>query len=158
MTIQKGLLIGKVAARTGVSVSAIRHYESEGLVHARRNSGGQRIFAASDIRRISFVIIAQNLGFSLAEIRAQLNSLPQGRTPTKSDWEKMSRNFNAHIEARINRLTTLREKLAGCIGCGCLSLRHCALYNPGDEAQKCGPGPRFLMGNSSKRNEVDDNI
>ncbi len=140
-----GYLIGKVAKRTGISVSAIRFYEDKGLVKSERNSGGQRIFKASDIRRISFIIIAQKLGFSLAEIAEQLNHLPEHRTPTKKDWEKISRNFRQDIDARIIGLTRLRDKLDGCIGCGCLSLKVCAIYNSEDDAGKTGPGPRYLL-------------
>ena len=142
----KGVLIGRVAARTGVAVSAIRFYEEAGLVTAGRNSGGQRVFEMSDIRRISFIIIAQKLGFSLKQIRAQLDSLPNKRTPTLKDWEKISRSFSADIDARIEALTKLRDNLTGCIGCGCLSLKKCALYNPDDKAAKNGAGPRYLLG------------
>jgi len=144
--LKKGVLIGRVAARTGVAVSAIRFYEEAGLVTAGRNSGGQRVFEMSDIRRISFIIIAQKLGFSLKQIRAQLDSLPNKRTPTLKDWEKISRSFSADIDARIEALTKLRDNLTGCIGCGCLSLKKCALYNQDDKAAKNGPGPRYLLG------------
>jgi len=144
--LKKGILIGKVAARTGVAVSAIRFYEEAGLVTAGRNNGGQRVFEAADIRRISFIIIAQKLGFSLKQIKRQLDNLPNKRTPTQRDWEKISRNFSVDIDERIASLTTLREKLSGCIGCGCLSLKNCALYNEGDKAGEKGAGPRYLMG------------
>lgn len=146
MAPRKGFLIGKVAARTGISVSAIRHYEMEGLVQSSRNAGGQRVFEPADIRRISFVLIAQKMGFSLKQIRAQLELLPNERAPTKKDWERISRSFGRDIDERIAALTQLREKLTGCIGCGCLSMRKCALHNAGDSAKKFGAGPRFLMG------------
>ena len=142
----KGFLIGKVAARTGIAVSAIRHYEDIGLIQSERNSGGQRVFRAADIRRISFIIIAQGLGYSLAHIRDQFASLPDHRTPTKKDWERISRNFGRDIDERIAALTQMREKLTGCIGCGCLSLKSCALYNKGDRAGRRGAGPRYLLG------------
>ncbi len=142
----KGYLIGKVAERTGVAVSALRFYEEKGLITSQRNSGGQRVFLASDIRRVSFIIIAQKLGFSLTEIAAQLNNLPQGRTPTKQDWERISLSFQKDIEARILGLTQLRDKLTGCIGCGCLSLEVCQIYNSQDQAGRNGAGPRYLLG------------
>jgi len=144
--IKNGILIGKVAARTGVAVSAIRFYEEAGLVAAGRNAGGQRVFEAADIRRISFIIIAQKLGFSLKQIKGQLDSLPNKRTPTQKDWEKISLSFGQDIDERIAALTNLRERLAGCIGCGCLSLKNCALYNEGDKAGAKGAGPRYLLG------------
>ena len=136
------LAIGDVSRRSGLAVSAIRYYEAEGLVTAERNAGGQRRFRRSDIRRLSFIKIAQQLGFSIARIREQLQSLPQGRTPTKADWAKISRDFRGDIEARIATLTRLRDRLDGCIGCGCLSLRKCELYTPEDRARTAGSGPR----------------
>lgn len=143
--VKKGILIGRVAERTGVAVSAIRFYEEAGLIQAGRNSGGQRVFEAADIRRISFIIIAQKLGFSLKVIKTELDSLPNGRTPTLKDWEKISQSFGANIDKRIEDLTRLKQKLTGCMGCGCLSLQHCALYNTDDKARKNGPGPQFLL-------------
>lgn len=143
--LKKGVMIGSVAARTGVAVSAIRFYEEAGLVSAGRNSGGQRVFEAADIRRISFIIIAQKLGFSLKQIKAQLDKLPNGRTPTLRDWQKISQSFSIDIDERIAALTKLRETLTSCIGCGCLSLKKCALYNQDDIAGKTGPGPRYLL-------------
>ncbi|MEM9359200.1 MAG: redox-sensitive transcriptional activator SoxR [Pseudomonadota bacterium] len=144
---QQGMLsIGELAKRTGLAVSAIRFYEEKGLLASIRNSGGQRRFMRSDIRRLSFVLIAQKLGFTIEQIRQQLHSLPLERTPTKSDWTKMSKGFRRELNARIALLTQLRDKLDSCIGCGCLSLRKCALYNPGDQAGQKGQGPRYLMG------------
>jgi len=139
------LPIGRIAARTGLAVSAIRYYEAEGLIRPIRSEAGQRQFRRSDIRRISFVKIAQELGFSLAEIRAEMARLPEGRTPTKADWEKISRMFRARLDARIAELERTRDKLDGCIGCGCLSLKICALYNPGDAAGARGAGPRNII-------------
>ena len=140
------LAIGELARRTGLSVSAIRYYEAEGLLIAERNAGGQRRFFRSDIRRLSFVMIAQRFGFTIEQIRQQLQSLPEGRTPTKTDWAKISRGFRKELDARIETLMRLRDNLDGCIGCGCLSLRKCTLYNPDDQARKRGNGPRYLMG------------
>jgi len=139
------LPIGKIAERTGVAVSAIRYYEAEGLVRPIRTEAGQRQFRRSDIRRISFVKIAQELGFSLSEIRAEMASLPEGRTPTKADWERISRRFREVLDARIDRLQRTRDRLDGCIGCGCLSLKSCALYNPDDAKGAEGAGPRNII-------------
>ncbi len=138
--------IGQLAARTGMTVSAIRFYEAEGLIHPERNAGGQRRFLRSDIRRLSFVMIAKQFGFSLGEIKQTLAGLPQGRTPTKEDWAAIGQGFRAALDARIDTLERLRDNLDGCIGCGCLSLPNCALYNLGDAAARAGSGPRYLMG------------
>ena len=139
------ITIGQLAARTGLAVSAIRFYEVKGLVHPDRNAGGQRRFERSDIRRLSFVLIAQQLGFSIAEIREQLERLPSGRTPTHADWQKISEAMRDTLDAKIRGLTLLRDKLEGCIGCGCLSLERCSIYNPADKAGLLGKGPRFLI-------------
>ena len=140
------LTIGQLARRTGLAVSAIRYYETQGLIRPARNAGGQRRFLRSDIRRLSFVKIAQQFGFTLPKISALMASLPEGRTPTKRDWEKISRQFRSTLDAQIQTLEQLRDNLDGCIGCGCLSLPKCALYNPGDRARAKGSGPRYLMG------------
>ena len=140
------LSIGELARRTGLAVSAIRYYESEGLLAAERNSGGQRRFMRSDIRRLSFVQIAQRFGFTIGQIRKQLRALPLERTPNKADWSKISRGFRHELDARIETLTRLRDDLDGCIGCGCLSLKKCKLYNPEDRARRHGSGPRYLLG------------
>ena len=132
--------IGEIARRTGLSVSAIRFYEDEGLIEPVRSSGNQRRFLRSDIRRLSFILIAQRLGLALGEIRAQLATLPQGRTPNA-----ISLAIRATLDARIAELTRTRERLDGCIGCGCLSLEHCAIWNPEDRLGQDGPGPRKLM-------------
>lgn len=146
---RNGLTIGDVSDRTGLAPSAIRFYETEGLVFPLRNPSGQRRFDRSDIRRLSFVMISQGLGFSLPEIREALKSLPQGRTPTKRDWERISARFRRDLDQRIARMQVLREKLDGCIGCGCLSLQTCKLYNPEDRARRKGQGPRYLLGDRS---------
>jgi len=140
------LSIGQLADRTGLSVSAIRYYEAEGLVSSVRNQGGQRRFLRSDIRRLSFILIAQQFGFTIDRIRAQLQTLPEERTPTKKDWARISRGFRKELDAKIEMLCQLRDQLDGCIGCGCLSLRKCSLYNPEDRARRHGAGPRYLMG------------
>ena len=146
MRLDEGLTIGAVAARTGLAPSAIRFYEDQRLIRPWRNASGQRRFARSDLRRLGFVMIAQQCGFTLPQIRAELDRLPQGRTPTKADWSRIARGFRAEIDARLAALTRLRDSLDGCIGCGCLSLRSCALYNPQDRARRRGSGPRYLMG------------
>lgn len=149
MALNEGLTIGALAARTGLAVSAIRYYEAQGLIKPWRNAGGQRRFARADLRRLSFVMIAQQLGHSLPEIRGLLEALPQSRTPTKADWTRLSSGFRDTLETRIDALEQLRDNLDGCIGCGCLSLEACALYNPQDRAAKAGQGPRYLMGDRS---------
>lgn len=150
-TPRKMLAIGQVAQRTGLAVSAIRFYEDQGLVSPGRNAGGQRRYMRSDIRRLSFVMIAQQLGFTIADIRARLNGLPDGRTPNLRDWSKISRTFRSELDRRIQAMTLLRDQLDGCIGCGCLSLKKCALYNPEDQARRAGPGPRYLLGDKAPK-------
>ncbi|MBV8193487.1 MAG: redox-sensitive transcriptional activator SoxR [Alphaproteobacteria bacterium] len=146
MAIELLLSIGELARRTGMSVSAIRFYEERGLLSAVRTRGNQRRFRRADIRRLSFAQIAQRLGLSLAEIEAELATLPLGRAPTRADWQAISRRIRGRLQDRIDLLLRTRERLDGCIGCGCLSLRRCALFNPEDRAARAGPGPRFLLG------------
>lgn len=145
------LPIGDLAKRTGLSVSAIRFYEARGLIAPLRNAGRQRRFPRSDIRRLSFIRIAQQVGFTIEEIGALLAGLPQGRTPTLKDWETISKGFRKELDARIAAMTLMREKLDGCIGCGCLSLKKCQLYNAGDQARRHGAGPRYLLGDKPDR-------
>ncbi len=138
--------IGDLATRTGVSVSAIRFYESKGMITPFRSSGGQRRFLRSDIRRISFIRIAQGLGLSVEAIGDHLRALPQRRTPTVEDWALISASLKETLDTQIAALTRTREILDGCIGCGCLSLKKCALYNPADRASIKGAGPRYVIG------------
>lgn len=140
------LSIGQLATRTGLAVSAIRYYETQGLIEPLRNAGGQRRFMRADIRRLSFVQIAQQFGFSIARIRALLDELPHGRAPTEKDWGRIGKIFRADLDQRIETLERLRDNLDGCIGCGCLSMKKCALYNPEDRISAKGAGPRYLMG------------
>ncbi|MSP74920.1 MAG: redox-sensitive transcriptional activator SoxR [Rhodospirillaceae bacterium] len=140
------LSIGDLSHRTGISVSAIRFYEARGLVRAIRTSGNQRRFMRSDIRRLSFALIAQQLGLKLTEIETELATLPQGRTPTRQDWQAISKQIKSTLQAKIEMLEKTRDLLDGCIGCGCLSLDRCALYNRDDRAARAGAGPRFLLG------------
>jgi len=139
------LPIGELARRTGLAVSAIRFYEDKGLIQAFRTMGNQRRFFRSDIRRLSFVLIAQKLGLGLTEIEAELSKLPQGRTPTQGDWQRISRSMRTAIDAKIRLLTKTRAKLDECIGCGCLSLSRCQLYNRDDRAGSGGVGPRYVL-------------
>ncbi|QPC99628.1 redox-sensitive transcriptional activator SoxR [Qipengyuania soli] len=139
------LTIGELAARTGLSVSAIRYYEDKGLVEPWRTNGNQRRFLRSDIRRLSFIMIAQKLGLSLSEIEEAMKRLPQGRTPNAADWKRISGTIRQRIDAQIAQLEKVREDLDGCIGCGCLSLKKCALFNAGDKWAEKGAGPRVLL-------------
>ncbi len=139
------IAIGDLAARTGLSISAIRFYEAKGLIEPFRSSGGQRRFLRSDIRRLSFIRIAQTLGLSIDGIGAELAKLPYGRTPTAADWNRISRAMRAMLDAKIQMLERTRDRLDGCIGCGCLSLKKCALYNADDYVAARGPGPRHVL-------------
>ncbi|WP_421856207.1 redox-sensitive transcriptional activator SoxR [Oricola sp.] len=140
------LPIGELARRTGIAVSAIRYYEEQGLVSPGRNAGGQRRFLRSDLRRLSFILIAQQFGFTLPQIRQVLDRLPNGRTPNKADWTRISGDFRAELDRKIETLNELRDRLDKCVGCGCLSLTDCTLYNPQDRVAGKGAGPRYLMG------------
>ncbi len=137
--------IGQLAQRTGLSVSAIRFYETKGLVTPMRNSGGQRRFLRPDIRRLSFVLIAQQLGLPLREIETVLSTLPKNRTPTQKDWTDISKSIRSSLDDQIAKLQRTRQNLDGCIGCGCLSLKKCKLYNANDRASEKGPGPQYLL-------------
>ena len=140
------LAIGELSERTGVAPSALRFYESLGLIQATRSDGGQRRYRRDAIRRVSFVRVAQQVGLSLEEISAALASLPDSRTPTTRDWARLARTWQPRIEDQIAILQRLRDRLDGCIGCGCLSLKVCQLFNPGDEAAARGSGPHYLYG------------
>ncbi|WP_232491599.1 redox-sensitive transcriptional activator SoxR [Novosphingobium kaempferiae] len=146
MVADRFITIGELARRTGVAVSAIRFYEEKRLLQSLRTSGNQRRFLRSDIRRVSFILIAQKLGLALAEIERELADLPMGRTPTLADWERISRSMRKSIDEKIALLELTRRKLDECIGCGCLSLTKCRLYNAEDAAGAQGPGPRFVLG------------
>jgi MerR family redox-sensitive transcriptional activator SoxR len=148
------LTIGEVAARTGLSTSALRFYEREGLVRSERTSGGQRRYPREVLRRVAFVRVAQSIGLDLEQIAELLGSLPRGRTPTKADWARLSRGWRPMLDERIATLERLRDQLSDCIGCGCLSLRACALYNPSDRAAGFGAGPRYLLGD--RPGDLDD--
>jgi len=142
---QKELSVGQVAARSGVSVSALHFYEREGLITSRRTSGNQRRYRRDILRRVALIRVAQRVGIPLAEIRAALESLPDGRTPTREDWEHLSEVWRQALEDRIRSLQQLRDDFTDCIGCGCLSIDRCALANPRDRYAEHGPGPRRLI-------------
>jgi MerR family transcriptional regulator, redox-sensitive transcriptional activator SoxR len=139
------LTIGELSQRSGVAQSALRFYEERGLIRSTRTSGNQRRYERAELRRVSFIRIAQQVGVSLERISAALSELPEGRTPTQADWTKLSARWRGDLDEKIVMLERLRDRLDGCIGCGCLSLRRCALYNPGDELAAEGPGPRKLL-------------
>ncbi|SMY07624.1 redox-sensitive transcriptional activator SoxR [Flavimaricola marinus] len=145
----QGLTIGDLAARSGLAVSAIRFYETHDIVKPLRNAGGHRRYSRADLRRLSFALIAQGLGFSLSDIGASLAQLPDDAAPSRADWTRMAKGFRRQIDDRIAALTALADNLDGCIGCGCLSLDRCTLYNSQDRAAAKGPGPRYLMGDRS---------
>jgi MerR family transcriptional regulator, redox-sensitive transcriptional activator SoxR len=138
------LTIGQLAERSGVATSAIRFYESRGLISSERTTGNQRRYAQSTLRRVSFIKTAQRIGLSLEEIGAALATLPDGRTPTKADWHRLSRDWRPRLDDQIRRIELLRDRLDSCIGCGCLSLKSCALTNPADDLAELGPGAVLL--------------
>jgi MerR family redox-sensitive transcriptional activator SoxR len=132
---------GQVAERAGVSVSALHFYEREGLIVSTRTAGNQRRYRRDVLRRVAFIRVSQKVGISLADIAGALESLPAGRTPTKADWARLSRRWRQSLDERRAHLDRLRDSLDGCIGCGCLSLRSCQLYNLDDELSQKGTGP-----------------
>lgn len=147
MTKHPDLTPGQVAERADVAVSALHFYEREGLIDSIRTAGNQRRYHRDVLRRIAFIRVSQRLGISLSRIREALATLPDDRVPTKADWSRLSRGWRRDLDARIDQLQRLRDNLDGCIGCGCLSLKSCALYNPTDELGAKGPGPRRLLAN-----------
>ncbi|MBX2869764.1 MAG: redox-sensitive transcriptional activator SoxR [Acidiferrobacterales bacterium] len=139
------LTISQTASRCGVATSTLRFYESRGLISSQRTAGNQRLFHRAEIRKISIIRVAQSLGLTLKEIENALATLPNKRPPNRKDWEKLSRVWRKELDIRIENLQQLRDQLTGCIGCGCLSLKRCALYNKADQAGEQGPGPRYLF-------------
>lgn len=137
--------IGELAQRAGVAASALRFYEAQGLIYGGRTPGGRRQYPRHTLRRVAFIRAGQRVGLSLDELRAALAALPQSRTPTKADWARLARAWQALLDERLALLTRLRDQLTSCIGCGCLSLRACQLYNPADSAAPRGAGARRLM-------------
>jgi MerR family transcriptional regulator, redox-sensitive transcriptional activator SoxR len=150
------ITIGELAKRSGVAASAIRFYEEQGLIGSTRTEGGQRQYRRDTLRRVGFIRAAQAVGLNLSEIRSALETLPGQRTPTKRDWERLSRAWQPLLQERIDRLIALRDQLAFCVGCGCLSLKSCSLYNPEDVARRRGAGARYLLGDTWHAVLADD--
>jgi MerR family redox-sensitive transcriptional activator SoxR len=142
--IPQALTVGEVAERSGVAISTLHFYEDEGLITSWRNSGNQRRYAREVLRRVAVIKVAQRTGIPLKEIREALSTLPDKRTPTSTDWKKLSARWRSQLDDRIERLTRLRDQLDGCIGCGCLSIETCPLRNPCDRLSAEGSGPRLL--------------
>jgi MerR family redox-sensitive transcriptional activator SoxR len=140
------MTVGAIAKRSGFAASAIRYYESQGLVTAHRDGGGQRRFERSVLRRLAFIRAAANIGLTLEEIREELSGLPDNRTPTRADWQRISRHWRGRLDEQITALTRLRDGLDSCIGCGCLSLQTCGVTNPADIAATMTAGAAFLPG------------
>ena len=140
------LTVSEVAERSGFAASALRYYEREGLIEASRTSGGQRRYARSVLRRLAFIRAAGNVGLTLDEIRGELANLPANRTPTKSDWHRISAHWRTRLDEQVAALEALRDKLDSCIGCGCLSLKQCGISNPSDRAAASpdAPGAAYL--------------
>jgi MerR family redox-sensitive transcriptional activator SoxR len=144
------LSIGEVARRSGVAPSALRFYERRGLIASTRTDGNQRRYDRAVLRRIAFVQAGRAAGVSLVEIRGALSSLPTSRTPSRRDWERLSSRWRNDLDARIETLQALRERLNTCIGCGCLSIDKCELLNPDDEAAARGAGAHYLRGDGPR--------
>jgi MerR family redox-sensitive transcriptional activator SoxR len=145
------MTITDVARRSGVASSALRFYESRGLITAERTGSGHRRYPRAALRRIAFIVFAQKIGLSLDEIAAELAKLPHNRVPERSDWAKLSAGWTRRVDERIAELQRLSEGLTQCIGCGCLTLQHCKLANPADKVGRFGPGPRFWVGRPRAR-------
>jgi MerR family transcriptional regulator, redox-sensitive transcriptional activator SoxR len=142
------LTIGELATRSGVATSALRYYEAIGLITGVRTAANHRRYSRATLRVVALIRVAQGLGLSLEEIQQALATIASA-PPTMADWERLSLTWRDGLTARIDQLTQLRDELTSCIGCGCLSLERCALYNPGDRAARRGAGPRYLLGDSS---------
>lgn len=138
------LSVGEMARRSGVAVSALHFYETRGLIRSRRTSGNQRRYSRDMLRRVSVIKAAQRLGIPLSDIETALKTLPEERTPTARDWERLAKRWKEELDDRIRRMALLRDRLTGCIGCGCLSMKLCPLFNPADSMAECGAGPQLL--------------
>lgn len=138
------LTVGEVAERSGIAVSALHFYENKGLIRSHRNQGNQRRYPREVLRRVAVIKVAQRVGVPLASIKAALQALPDERSPTATDWKRLSRTWRDELDARIRQLQQLRDQLDDCIGCGCLSIKACRLRNPWDQAAEHGPGPRLF--------------
>jgi MerR family redox-sensitive transcriptional activator SoxR len=142
---QGELTVGQLAERSGVAVSALHFYERQGLIHSRRTSGNQRRYRREALRRVALIRIAQRVGIPLADVRAALDELPDGRIPNRMDWARLSQRWHDELEERIRYLEKLRDQFTDCVGCGCLSIDKCRLANPYDTLAEHGPGPRRLL-------------
>lgn len=140
------LTIGELAERAGVATSALRFYETKGLISSDRTSGNQRRYPRPTLRRVALIRAGQEVGLTLLEIGDALSTLPHDATPSKRDWERLSSGWQTRLDEQIRELQALRDELSDCIGCGCLSLRSCALFNPSDVISARGSGPRYLFG------------
>jgi MerR family redox-sensitive transcriptional activator SoxR len=140
------LTIGELAKRAGVATSALRFYETKGLIESERTDGNQRRYPRATLRRVALIRAGQEVGLTLAELAEALEHLPHDKVPTKSDWERLSNSWRTRLDHQISELVALRDELTDCIGCGCLSLKSCAIFNPGDVASDLGSGPRYLLG------------
>ncbi len=151
------LTIGELAERSGVATSALRFYETKGLIESERTDGNQRRYVRATLRRVALIRAGQEVGLSLSELASALEKLPHDKVPTKGDWRKLSRSWQNKLDAQIAELMALRDDLTDCIGCGCLSLKSCAIFNPGDAASHLGAGPRYLLGDSHDDLGTDGN-
>lgn len=142
------ITIGELAQRAGVATSALRFYETKGLIESERTEGNQRRYPRATLRRVALIRAGQEVGLSLAELSQALRTLPHDKTPTKEDWRRLSQGWRARLDRQIEELIGLRDELTDCIGCGCLSLKSCAIFNPGDVAKGLGTGPRYLLGDN----------
>jgi MerR family redox-sensitive transcriptional activator SoxR len=142
------LTIGELSSRSGVAASALRFYETKGLIASERTDGNQRRYPRATLRRVALIRAGQEVGLSLSELAEALAHLPHDKTPTKRDWERLSKAWRTRLDAQIDELLALRDELTDCIGCGCLSLKSCAIFNPDDAASDLGTGPRYLLGDS----------
>lgn len=142
------LTIGEVANRSGMATSALRFYETKGLIESERTDGNQRRYPRAVLRRVALIRAGQEVGLTLSELAEALETLPHDHVPNKADWKKLSRTWRSRLDTQIDELTALRDELSDCIGCGCLSLKSCAIFNPDDRASDLGSGPRYLLGDS----------
>lgn len=139
-----------------MATSALRFYETKGLIASERTDGNQRRYPRATLRRVALIRAGQEVGLSLAELAEALKTLPHDKTPTRADWERLSRSWKSRLDTRIDELVALRDELTDCIGCGCLSLKSCAIFNPGDAASGLGSGPRYLLGDSREAVAADN--
>lgn len=158
MTTEANLSVGKIAKRSGLTVSTLHFYEEKGLIRSWRNQGNQRRYKPEVLRRISVIKAAQKMGISLEDVKKSLASLPENRTPTKEDWQRLSSQWHTMLNERINSLIVLKDSISGCIGCGCLSLSSCPIYNPEDKLAEKSYGAVILERNIVEKNKQQDDV